>query len=73
MGHRKSNHHRGRGEAPDENQNPCLSRSCCPSYLLGSVVRGIGRCLFVACYPMIQCCGLDECRHHHTSQLRHFR
>jgi hypothetical protein len=22
---------------------------------------------------MIQCCGLDECRHHHTSHLSHFR
>ncbi|OEL38534.1 hypothetical protein BAE44_0000448 [Dichanthelium oligosanthes] len=73
MGHRKSNHHKGRGEAAHEKQNRCLARACCPCFVLGSVVRGIGRCLFVACYPMIQCCGLDECRHHHTSHLSHFR
>ncbi|KAG2620144.1 hypothetical protein PVAP13_3NG150900 [Panicum virgatum] len=74
MGHRKSNHHKGRGEEPHQKQIRCLLvRSCCPCYVIGSVVRGIGRCLFVACYPMIQCCGLDECRHHHTSHLSHFR
>ncbi|KAF7830860.1 hypothetical protein G2W53_013193 [Senna tora] len=27
--------------------------------------RGIGRCMFVCCYPLVQCSGLDEHRHRH--------
>ncbi|CAL1408146.1 unnamed protein product [Linum trigynum] len=31
-----------------------------------------GRCLFVSCYPVVQCAGWDDCgrRHHHHD--RHF-
>ncbi|KQK08842.1 hypothetical protein BRADI_2g44250v3 [Brachypodium distachyon] len=68
MGHRRSNRHKGRGEGGDEEGN-----SCYPCYVFSSFIRGIGRCLFVACYPVIQCCGLDECRHHHNTHLSHFR
>uniref|UniRef100_J3M601 Uncharacterized protein n=1 Tax=Oryza brachyantha TaxID=4533 RepID=J3M601_ORYBR len=74
MARRKSNHQKGRGgEGVDEEEYPMLAYACCPCYVLSSVIRGIGRCLFVACYPAIQCCGLDECRHHHTTHLSHFR
>ncbi|TYI31461.1 hypothetical protein ES332_A05G452900v1 [Gossypium tomentosum] len=31
----------------------------------GSALRGFGRCLFVSCYPLLQCFGLDDCRHRH--------
>ncbi|KAL5232394.1 hypothetical protein ABZP36_031170 [Zizania latifolia] len=72
MGGTKSNHSQGRGEGVHE-EYPMLAYGCCPCYVLSSVIRGIGRCLFVACYPVIQCCGLDECRHHHTNHLSHFR
>nr|KYP53761.1 hypothetical protein KK1_024335 [Cajanus cajan] len=35
--------------------------------------RGIGRCMFVTCYPVVQCLGLDEHRHrHHHHHGQHF-
>ncbi|KAK3139086.1 hypothetical protein QOZ80_5AG0377560 [Eleusine coracana subsp. coracana] len=73
MFHRKNNQRKGRSEEAREEEDLFSARSCCPCYVLGSVFRGIGRCLFVACYPVIQCCGLDECRHHHNTRLNHFR
>uniref|UniRef100_A0A0E0L108 Uncharacterized protein n=1 Tax=Oryza punctata TaxID=4537 RepID=A0A0E0L108_ORYPU len=74
MARRKSNHHKGRGDEGTDDEYPMFAYACCPCYVLSSVIRGIGRCLFVACYPAIQCCGLDECRHHHTTtQFSHFR
>ncbi|KAF8028208.1 hypothetical protein BT93_E0955 [Corymbia citriodora subsp. variegata] len=46
--------------------------ACCgyPCVAASSVARGFGRCLFVTCYPVIQCFGWDERRHHHHH--RHF-
>ncbi|KMT17440.1 hypothetical protein BVRB_2g038920 [Beta vulgaris subsp. vulgaris] len=38
---------------------------CYPFYVVG---RFIGRCLFVACFPLIRCFGWDECRHQHHQQ-----
>ncbi|AQK85001.1 hypothetical protein ZEAMMB73_Zm00001d037857 [Zea mays] len=75
MGHWKSRHRSGRDEAARAKETRCLALACCPCYyVLGSVARGVARCLFVACYPVIQCCGLDECRHHHhASNFSHFR
>ncbi|KAL3732466.1 hypothetical protein ACJRO7_029181 [Eucalyptus globulus] len=47
-------------------------RACCgyPCLAASSVARAFGRCLFVTCYPVIQCFGWDERRHHHHH--RHF-
>ncbi|EXB96541.1 hypothetical protein L484_011251 [Morus notabilis] len=41
------------------------SRCCCPCSVVSSMVRGIARCMFVTCYPVIQCFGLDDHRHRH--------
>ncbi|KAK7353513.1 hypothetical protein VNO80_18962 [Phaseolus coccineus] len=44
---------------------PCRAASC--------MFRGIGRCMFVSCYPVVQCLGLDEHRHrHHHHHGKHF-
>ncbi|KAL4308535.1 hypothetical protein GQ457_01G036150 [Hibiscus cannabinus] len=50
-----------------------LKAYCCWAgvRLTGSAVRGVGRCLFVSCYPVMQCFGLDDCRHHHHHH-KHF-
>ncbi|GLT88531.1 hypothetical protein SLE2022_065510 [Rubroshorea leprosula] len=48
----------------------CLS-SCWPGVRVRSAIRGLGRCLFVCCYPVMQCFGWDECRHRHHYP-RHF-
>ncbi|OAY46442.1 hypothetical protein MANES_07G143800v8 [Manihot esculenta] len=44
--------------------NPCM-----PCYL---VSKRVSRCLFVCCFPVLQCLGLDDHRHHHH-HLSHFR
>lgn len=41
-----------------------------PCTRVSTMFRGVGRCLFVSCYPIIQCFGWDDCRHHHHH--RHF-
>ncbi|WRX11466.1 hypothetical protein QQP08_003953 [Theobroma cacao] len=44
----------------------------CPCVrVTASAFRGLGRCLFVSCYPVMQCFGWDDCRHHHHHH-RHF-
>ncbi|KAJ0045795.1 hypothetical protein Pint_06675 [Pistacia integerrima] len=48
-------------------------KACClwPCYAVCSVCRGVGRCLFVSCYPVLQCFGCDDRRHQHHHH-RHF-
>lgn len=47
--------------------------ACC-CFMFSHAIRGIGRCLFVACYPALHCCGLDEHRHRHSEHHhRHFQ
>ncbi|KAL4189978.1 hypothetical protein AMTRI_Chr08g168190 [Amborella trichopoda] len=58
MGH---HHHHGN---PNPYEDPLLA-CCCPCFMISYFFRGLGRCIFVACYPILQCFGLDECRHHH--------
>ncbi|XLU34739.1 hypothetical protein S245_070805, partial [Arachis hypogaea] len=51
-----------------------LKRSCCycPCHAASCMFRGIGRCMFVTCYPFVQCMGLDEHRHRHHHHGKHF-
>lgn len=38
-----------------------------------SIFRGMRRCMFVSCFPVMQCFGVDECRHHHRhDHPKHF-
>ncbi|ONI03976.1 hypothetical protein PRUPE_6G294500 [Prunus persica] len=60
---RPHHHHHGDGDSPYD--DPLLSCCCCPCYLVSSTFRRIGRCIFAACFPLLQCFGLDNCRHHH--------
>ncbi|XP_057972785.1 uncharacterized protein LOC131160930 [Malania oleifera] len=55
-------HHQGRDGPYDDGLLPCY---CCPCLLVSSFFRGIGRCLFAACFPLMQCFGWDDWRHHH--------
>ncbi|PSS33248.1 hypothetical protein CEY00_Acc03634 [Actinidia chinensis var. chinensis] len=66
MGHHHHHHHHERISPHDD---PFLARFCCPCYLVSSIMRGIERCLFLACYLVMQCFGWDDHRHHHH---RHF-
>ena len=43
----------------------------CPCRAATCMFRGIGRCMFVTCYPVVQCLGLDEHRHRHH-HCKHF-
>ncbi|KAH7677691.1 hypothetical protein IHE45_07G099900 [Dioscorea alata] len=61
MAHHHHHHHGN----PSPYDDPFLSCCCCPCYLVSSVFRMFGRCAFVACYPILQCFGLDDYRHHH--------
>lgn len=49
--------------------NGAASSACCggwwPSYAVSSAFRGVGRCMYVGCFPIVRCLGLDDCRHHH--------
>ena len=45
---------------------------CCPCHAAACMFRGIGRCMFVTCYPIVQCMGLDEHRHRHHHHGKHF-
>ncbi|MQM05111.1 hypothetical protein Taro_037918 [Colocasia esculenta] len=66
-------HHREGEEEPTDGRRPVLACCCNPCNLVASLFRRVGRCLFVACYPVLQCSGLDESRHHHHDHLhRHF-
>ncbi|KAK7317033.1 hypothetical protein RJT34_00928 [Clitoria ternatea] len=54
-------------------QNKLFTYCCCPCSVASCMFRGIGRCMFVSCYPVVQCFGLDEHRHrHHHHQGKHF-
>lgn len=71
MGRHHHHHHDHESHSPCD--DPFLACCCCPCYLVTSLLRGIGRCLFVSCYPVLQCFGLDECRHrHHHHHHSHF-
>ena len=61
-GSERSSRSRPRGDS-------LLGSCCCPFFWVSATFRGIGRCMFVSCYPIIQCFGWDDCRHHHH---RHF-
>ncbi|KAJ4971519.1 hypothetical protein NE237_004618 [Protea cynaroides] len=66
MGHHHPHHH-GSDSPYDD---PFLWCCCCPCFLISSLFRRLGRCAFVACYPILQCFGCDDYRHHH--HYRHF-
>lgn len=55
--------------------NGAASSACCggwwPSYAVASAFRGVGRCMYVGCFPIVRCLGLDDCRHHHHHH-KHF-
>ncbi|CAL0319615.1 unnamed protein product [Lupinus luteus] len=51
-------------------RNKLMKFCCCPCDAASCMFRGIGRCMFVSCYPIVQCFGLDEHRHHHHD--KHF-
>ena len=58
-------HHVHGSETPSRSNS--LPGSCCyrPCFWVSSTFRVIGRCIFVSCFPIIQCFGWDDCRHHH--------
>ncbi|EOY04446.1 Uncharacterized protein TCM_019693 isoform 3, partial [Theobroma cacao] len=59
------------GDSPYD--DPFLRCCCCPCFIMSSIFRGLGRCIFVACYPVLHCFGFDDDwahRHHHRH--RHF-
>lgn len=54
-------------------RNKLMTCCRCPCRAASCMFRGIGRCMFVTCYPVVQCLGLDEHRHrHHRHQGKHF-
>ncbi|PRQ59635.1 hypothetical protein RchiOBHm_Chr1g0372361 [Rosa chinensis] len=57
------------GERSRRNRKRASSLCHCPA--VSSIFRRIGRCMFVTCFPVIQCFGLDECRHHHHHHHHH--
>ncbi|KAI8564381.1 hypothetical protein RHMOL_Rhmol03G0177100 [Rhododendron molle] len=64
MGH--NHHHHNERVSPYD--DPFLACFCCPCYLVSSMFRGIGRCMFTACYPVMHCFGWDRDQgpqHHH--------
>ncbi|KAG6737702.1 hypothetical protein POTOM_059230 [Populus tomentosa] len=48
-----------------------MASRCCPCFAVSSIARRIGRCLFVSCYPVMQCFRLDDHRHQHDHH-KHF-
>ncbi|PON50212.1 hypothetical protein TorRG33x02_315370 [Trema orientale] len=69
---RKSGTGSGR-DVKERTSSSSSSSSCCPRLMMSSMVRGIGRCVFVTCFPVIQCFGLDEHRHRrHHHHHKHF-
>ncbi|KAK6786636.1 hypothetical protein RDI58_015161 [Solanum bulbocastanum] len=63
MGHHHHHHHHHEGANPYD--DPLLACCCCPCLLVSSVFSMFTRCIFMACYPFLQCLGWDEHRHHH--------
>lgn len=54
-------------------RNKLMTCCRCPCRAASCMFRGIGRCMFVTCYPVVQCLGLDEHRHrHHHHHGKHF-
>ncbi|KAG8647863.1 hypothetical protein MANES_09G118475v8 [Manihot esculenta] len=68
MGHHHHHHHH-HGDSPYD--DPFLACCCCPCFLVCSIFRGIGGCLYAACYPFLRCFGLDEIGHHHHHHHHH--
>jgi len=65
MGHHHHHHHHHHEDSPYD--DPLLACCCCPCLLVSSMLRGFGRCIFAACYPLLRCFGLDDHHHHHHS------
>lgn len=58
--------HQHENERASPRHKPFVARCCsCPRVLASSIFRRIGRCMFVSCYPVIQCFGCDNHRHRH--------
>lgn len=68
MGHHHHHHHHD-GMNPYE--NPFLFCCCCPCLLVSSVFRGIGSCIFVSCYPILRCLGLERGDDYHHPHHHH--
>ena len=66
--------HQHENERTSPRHKPFVARCCsCPRVLASSIFRRIGRCMFVSCYPVIQCFGCDNHRHrHHNHHHKHF-
>ncbi|KAI4306964.1 hypothetical protein L6164_030199 [Bauhinia variegata] len=73
----------GRHQQPETEQQNCskirpnkrkriMVYCCCPVHAMSSMFRGIGRCMFVSCYPVLRCTGLDDYRHRHHDHHKHF-
>lgn len=65
-------HSNSNGRKKKRLRNP---KRACHCFAVSSIFRGIGRCMFVTCFPVMRCFGLDECRHrhhHHHHHRRHF-
>ncbi|KAJ6369292.1 hypothetical protein OIU78_001621 [Salix suchowensis] len=60
--HHHHHHHHHHGDSPYD--DPLLACCCCPCLLVSSLLRGFGRCIFAACYPLLRCFGLDDHHHH---------
>lgn len=63
-------HHHHHGDSPYD--DPFLRCCCCPCFMVSSIFTGIRRCIFVACYPLLRCFGLDDSSHHHHRHHSHF-
>lgn len=59
----------GECDGPEQFEDRVMSSCCCLA--VSSVFRLEGRCMIVACYPVLQCFRLDDHRHQH--QPRHFK
>ncbi|KAJ4720238.1 hypothetical protein OWV82_008100 [Melia azedarach] len=60
---------RKHNQSGHQNQQKKRRSGCC--YAVSSAFRGVGRCMFVSCYPVVRCFGLDDCRHQHHHH-KHF-
>ncbi|CAN4102388.1 unnamed protein product [Withania somnifera] len=69
--HHHHHHHEGNSDRPYD--DPLLACCCCPCFVVSCTFSMLKRCLFVACFPVLQCFGWDEHRHqHHHHHHRHF-
>ncbi|KAG1338952.1 hypothetical protein COCNU_04G012580 [Cocos nucifera] len=66
--HHHHHHHHHGGHSPYD--DPFMACLCCPCFLVSSIIRGFGRCIFAASYPILRCLGLDEYGHHHHGHFR---